>query len=688
MGVPFTETVSGTSFTLFTEDGRYRVRDLIQIPLDEFIRQLPELVRVYLEFDDGVIESTGRELMHGRILWELYAEFDDPAVLSHHHVSRNEGYIDPDTDGEILKDILWNTVDQYSQKGMANVIDIPRACDRMYEIADSVDTFVRRYLGKFVVSLTYKDFADIARDPRVAEPQRILDESSSPTATDITNVYSGIANVIEVPNELKSAPLVLGGKSKSIKLPSLNKCVGPNGLVTDVDSWIFYRCPIKSSFIRGLNTLIELAVESRTSAMSIYYQTTAMQESEYLTRRLQEVCASVWRVHRGVDCKTKNYEPFYMPKKVNISDFKGAWFVNPETGEEEMIGGSKPFLFRDQWIQMRSPTTCALPDRYGICERCYGQLAESVMPGDNIGHHAATAIQKKQTQRILSNKHLVASAIADILHLSDMEKQFLRIPPENTSLIYLAPELSGKSVMLGFSQSSAKNLQDIKFVKDLSSISPQTISRLDAISLSVINGDTVQSALTIRTETDARKGFFTKEFLRYIQEMKWLMDADGNYVIDMKDWDVSLPLIELPMVQLSTPAHMFAVRDMLITSAKRKSNGEINHEGYKQAIAKAPSTAVAFSTFYELVSSSLRVNVAHLRIIILALMVESIEDSDYRIPLDKSKGQIASYNDIMYRRDTALAIAYEAHFIHLFQRMESYTLEHRHPHPSNKLLAG
>ena len=39
----------------FVEDGRYLVRDLIQVPIEEMKRS-PEAARIFLTFDDGEIE--------------------------------------------------------------------------------------------------------------------------------------------------------------------------------------------------------------------------------------------------------------------------------------------------------------------------------------------------------------------------------------------------------------------------------------------------------------------------------------------------------------------------------------------------------------------------------------------------------------------------------------------------------
>lgn len=667
----------------FVEGGSYRVRDICAVPLD-IIAKTRDLEKIYLEFDDGVIESSSRMMIHGRHMWELYQYLPVPVVSKAHHLNVSRRKITPDTDGEILNAILWSGVKAAKEQGIE--VDINLVTYQMYCIADKVDTFTRMQLGKYVVSVSILDFIEIQEHPEIKAVQEELLAKEVVVDNDIPRAYATIDRVVKTDDSIARNGIVLSVKSSSIKMPQLYKCVGPNGFITDVDSHIFPYA-VLSSFVSGLNTLVELAMESRTSAMSIYYQAGAMKDSEYLTRRLQLKCASVWRVHKGVDCGTKKYVNFPVPPKANLTTLRGIWYLDEETGEEKPIE-SKSLDIRGRVIKIRSSLKCQLPDRYGVCERCYGQLADSIMEGDNIGHMAATDLQKKQTQRILSNKHLVASALVDAFSFNEGERKYLITGGSKNSLIFMNPNLKGKEVLLIFQQKFATRLQDIMFIDNLATISPSSLTRLEAVKMQIVKNDSILAENVINTGTATRKAFFTAEMLEYIREHKWYIDHDGNYVVNLKDWDFGQPLMDLPMVQFSTPAHMLKTRDFMISSAKRDNKGDIIHTGYKDALAKAPTPEAGLIAFYELVSSSLTVNLTHLQIIVLSMMVSSLDDDDYRIPLDKSTGELASYTNIMFRQDTALAIAYESHFLYLFQSMESYILEHRHPHPLNKILAG
>lgn len=664
-----------------TNGETYKVRDLIKIPTAEF-EDLPD-GEVLLEFDDGVIKSTVRELIHGRFLWELYNKLPIFVASKKHHISRNKGYIDSMTDSDILNDIYWDAKRAADAAGV--YIDVDDACYQQYRIIDDVDSFVRRKLGRYVVSFNIKDYHDVIDSEELREVTDPIDKKDYITAGDISEIYKAIGNIVTRNPRFTNTAIGMAVKSKSIKINQFYKCVGPNGFVTDVDSHIF-RYPVRSSFARGLNRLVDMSIESRTSAMSLYYQADAMRESEYLTRRLQAACAVVMRVHHGVDCGSKDYLPFAVPEQANLVDLLGKWYFDPETETEKLIVDKKIDI-RGKIIQLRSPLTCKIKDRGGVCEKCYGALAQSLMIGDNIGQMAATNLQEKVSQSVLSTKHLVASANVDIFAFGEGESKFLTTK-QGSSVIYLNENLIGKKVELTIDHKEAGRLQDIMFVKDLRDISPLRLTRLSAVGISVIEGDSIVNDVVIGTSTINRNAFLTTEALMYIKKHGWKINGKGNYVIDLSEWVADTPLMDMPRLQFSMPAYMLALRDFLVNGAKVNSRGEIIHENYHTCLAAAPTTAAGLSVFYDLVQSKLRVNLVHLEIIVLAMCVEDRVNGDYRLPLDKSKGQLANFNDIMYNRDLSLAIAYEAQFKEVFANIDTFTVEHRQPHPFYQLLKG
>jgi hypothetical protein len=110
-------------------------------------------------------------------------------------------------------------------------------------------------------------------------------------------------------------------------------------------------------------------------------------------------------------------------------------------------------------IYLRSPMTCSsLSDHRTICRRCYGDLYYT-NKDINVGKYAAENLSSELTQRLLSTKHLLETAIEQIkwnenfgrfmsieinsISLSDeiiespwLKKSFICVDPDNISLVY------------------------------------------------------------------------------------------------------------------------------------------------------------------------------------------------------------------------------------------------------------
>lgn len=666
-----------------TEGESYTVRSLLEVPLSTF-ENIPDVEAVTIIFDNGQLTYTSREVIYNRFIWEYYLVFPvfETRVEDSIQIS-GDRTVNPMTDSQLLNGIYWHNRGLSDAAGHLLNIDI--LLKRQYDIIDLIDSFVRRKLGAFAVSINIRDFHELVKHPAIAEQEQSLESKELPSDQDINQFYSTIKDTVRKRDDVLFNPISLGIRSSSIKLSSLQKILGPNGYVTDVDSHIFYRRPVKASFVRGLTELIDLAIESRTAAMSTYYQSSAMQESEYLTRRIQSSTASVWRVFRHTDCKTDHYISFYMPPDVHLEDFYGKYYLNESTGQEELITVASQHL-RDSVIKLRSILGCKLDSRIGVCERCYGQLAESIMPGDNIGQIAATVVQRQQTQKILSNKHLVVSAQADVFVFNEGESHFMSTAARESE-IYMNPTLAGKQVYFTFEAAHAPRIQDIMYIADVDELSPPKLTSIKAVKITVIMSDGTVRENVIRTHTPTRSAYLTAEMLSYLKRQTWQLNEAGQYVVDLLNWDYDQPILDMPPMQFSTPAHMQAVSTFLTISNKQeKTDADIGDRAGNLSVSKTPTLGLA--SLYDLIQRGLSVNIVHLEVIVLSFMVESKQDEDYRIPIDKAKGEMGSFSAIMYKRDLALAISYEAHWQELFTKLSSYTVKYRHPHPFNKLLGG
>ena len=655
----------------FVEDGRYLVRDLIQVPIEEMKRS-PEAARIFLTFDDGEIESTSRECIHARFCWEMYSIFPHIKVSKEHHLVHYRRRITPSTTGEILNKIKWDCTFLCHEHGIFP--GLPESCEKIYAITDMIDAFYHE-LRHFSVFVSSMDFIELQHHPEISKAMQELREKPAVVPADIPRTYNVIKNVIDHDKAYRRNTFVMTTKSESTKIGQLNKCIGPNGYIADVDSRIF-RKPVIDSFVTGITNIRDLIMESRTAAMSIFYQKHAMQQSEYLTRMLQLAAECVFRVRPG-DCGSKRYLEVPIRKRSDLKDMTGIWYLDPDTETEKPIT-AKSFHLLKRVVRVRSVLHCQLNDRFGVCAKCYGQLADSLFETDNIGHIAATVLQQFITQMILSNKHLVASASGESVQLTAEDQEYIRPKGEDGSTFYINPALKGKRFTISFSGENAGRLQDIMYIEDLMTSSPSRLTQLDDLFFRVYRGDELVREYPLCVSTKSQKAFFTIPMLEYIRTHGWKIDQGSNYEISMDHWDFADPLIELPMVQYSTPAHMMAVKEMLTTDSSKEN---------KHTISRYPNPSAALLAFHDLVKLRLNVNFSHLQTIILTYLCTDPANFDFRIPAIKSTGKLMPYKDIMITRDFALAMSYEKHF-DTFRSMRTYVIKQRHPHPHSNALRG
>lgn len=655
----------------FSEGARYEVRQLIGVPIVEMLNS-PEASKIFLVFDDGEIESTSRECIHARHCWEMYSIFPTIKVSKEHHLHAYRRRITPSTDGEILNKIKWDCTFECHKHNIFPRLE--ESCQKIYEITDMMDAFYH-HLRDYAVFVSAVDFIELQQHPEISAAMTHLREKTVVVPADIPVVYNIIKKVIDNDKSIRRNALTLTTKSESTKIGQLNQCIGPKGFVADVDSNIF-RKAILDSFTTGITSIRDLVMESRTAAMSIFYQKHAMQQSEYLTRMLQLAAECVFRVIKG-DCGSKRYLEVPIRSRADLKDMRGIWYLDPDEGVEKPIT-SKSFGLLKRVVRVRSVLHCQHPDRFGVCSRCYGQMADSLFDTDNVGHIAATVIQQIVTQSILSNKHLVASASSDSVVLSNDDQQFIRPKGDSGSTFYLNPALKGKHITISFQGDTASRLQDIMYIEDISTVSPMRLTQLEELKFRVYRGADLVQEYPLCVSTKSQKAYFTLEMLEYIRKNGWQIDSVDHYVIDLGEWDYAKPILELPMVQYSTPAHMMAIKEMLTTDSAKEN---------KLSIAKYPNPSAALLAFHDLVKLRLSVNFAHLQTIILTYLCADPSNFDYRIPVKKSTGVLVPYKDIMVTRDFALAMSYEKHF-DTFKSMRTYVIDQRHPHPHSNALRG
>lgn len=638
-------------------------RDLIRMSLQE-VKDLPD-GPMRLQFDDGVLETTTRETVFSRYVWEIHRQYPNTPILKSHHIGDTR--LGSGTTLKLLSNSIWDCYDAYN--GQANLEHLSKLA---YQITNQLYNETTVDLEEWVGSISILDFVEVMNHPKIKAIMDTLFTRLDLSDAGIEKSYAEIKAILLDPKELIGNGVAKAAKSGLVSLGQILQCVGARGLTTDIDSHIF-RKPVLHGFGHGLSTLEDAMKESRSAAKALFFAKDPMAQSEYFNRNMQLAAATLRNLHM-VDCGSTDFIPF-MVRPGDIPCLEGMWFFDEINNKQRPITKADEHL-KGKTIQLRTVFTCKHPDRYGVCVRCFGELGLSVPMGTNIGHLSSSELLGQVAQKILSTKHEDGSANIETLSLDDFEKKYMRTG-NNHNQIFFNDHLLGKPFKIFFSIPEATTLPDIAYVDDVKKLTPSRISEITMIYLeSEHNG--VRETVPLSVSTATRTSSLTWEALEYIKRQGWTITTDERYCIDMSNWKKNAPFLELPMKHFSTVDYMFAIGAMIKGSGSKKG---------KQTLKNYEDISATLTALHDLVNSKLKVNISYLQTIILTMMVQDEVNRDYRLPMPRENGEIAQYKPIMARRSLGVTMAHE-HQLAIMFNPESFVIKVRPSSPLDHLIMG
>ena len=496
------------------------------------------------------------------------------------------------------------------------------------------------------------------------------------TPASVTHAYDVVENTIRNDLSIKDNNFVKAYQSGSINRNQAMQIIGPRGFITDLDNTI-YKKPVSSSFILGMNSIYEMAIESRAAALALYLSTTAVTKSEYLARETQLVTMVVESLVDG-DCGSKDYlEWLVRPKDVtgNVSDIDnllGKYYLNEETGLEEPITKNHKHL-EGKTIKLRSAINCKLPNPKHICLKCFGRIGYAIPYHSNLGHYCSTAVSKEITQAILSTKHLTTSASSTTIKLDPSVVDYVHV---KKNLYYLNPDISTtySKVLLTVSQGELFGIKDINSNTNIANIILSNISRIDKIAILLYKTENdTPTVVNLTVKQSKRLGMFTHALLQYIIKYKYTIDKDGKYVIDISKFNYKQPIITIPEAQDS----------MLDLSDKYKSVLKSKQSTYKSAKV---TPELLLDTVFNILNQKLSVNLALLEVIVYAFTIVSSEDNNYNLARNSLSREVAILKDVIVNRSLGAGYAWERLTRIIILSTRSYAGNNAIEHPMDVIL--
>lgn len=654
----------------------YNARDLVGASID-YLMSLPMCDGNTIHFDDGVLTGSTEELVFSAILWDVHKTYPHAPLLKRHFIQE---LLTGATHNKLLAHIIFDTRDAYIAKGIgftdADMEDISRyAFIGFNKLFNFTSTECEEYVG----STCALDFVEVVRHPTIAAANLAFQTKLKVTKRDMDECTSIISNSLMRDPLLAHNGLTKALRHEVVALNQTLQCVGPRGFVTDIDSQLFPDA-VRVGFAHGLITLADSMIDSRSASQSTLFSKGPMQDSEYFNRCEQLAASTIHYIHSS-DCGSRNYMPVTISNMSLLADLEGAYYLNESTGHEEYITRQHTHLIGTT-VKKRSVLTCIHPNPYEVCARCFGELAVNIPRKTNIGYISAAQLQGPVGQLILSNKHYLGSASVDPIVIDDYDANFIALGADE-NCIYVNRKLMGTDLSVAFEEKEAPNLIDVINTEHAATLSPFRISEVRYMEFTTTNkAGSVSNLVDVHTET--RVGALSRDFLLYIKTHGYEVDdkfdkgKSGNiYRVNMVDWDYSKPIIQMPLKHFNTVDYMKSIESFIKGGSKRNAKSLTTYD----------TPYGALIALHDLVSLRLSVNVAYLEIIILATLVRSRKEQDYRLPVNRAAGESARYNMIMALHSLSAALAHEGQEEVIFSP-EAFIYKVRPRHPLDNLVLG
>lgn len=203
---------------------------------------------------------------------------------------------------------------------------------------------------------------------------------------------------------------------------------------------------IKTSFITGgISDPYDYYMDANASRIAQILQKENVGSSGYFARLLglNNIDTSI-KKDPNYDCHTQNYIELEIKNEKVLKMVDSRWYRMTSRGIEHLINAERDTYLIGKTILLRSPMTCASAARgEGICFKCYGELGY-VNKDINPGRYASEKLSAELTQRLLSAKHLLETAIKKIKWCKEFD-EFFEI---NSNCITLNQEIPTKGFNL------------------------------------------------------------------------------------------------------------------------------------------------------------------------------------------------------------------------------------------------
>lgn len=581
-----------------------------------------------VSFADGVVvHLRTRQLIFNRYIWGLFELHPDVPILSTHDVSTYLGKnsFDGSTHIRMLESIFQyicvvKNLQYYSQK--------EHLLKKGYRIVNDIFNEIILNAAEDVTTIDAIDYVKLINDPRIVNIHSKLNN----TPESIDRAYKEIRQYVN--DDVTNNRFIAAYKSKAINDNQANQCIGPRGLVTDLDRTVFKQ-PIHNGFIRGMGNLYELIAEERTAAKALNATDIHIKTSEYASRRIQVLTMCVTGIE-ALDCGSTDYAEVYVKEKY-LPNLKGKYYLDETTNKLSIITGSETHLINTV-IKMRTSLGCKAHDRSKICATCLGGISRNFKENSNLGYTMTAYLMEKLTQAILSTKHLTHSVKKSSITLNPSSAKYFRVDAENN--IYFNPDVPLDQIHLVLPNAKLNKLVDVLNLKH-TNVAMSKIGELEIVGIR----DARSKSTTLESVNVAykdRMSNITRELLIYIKSVKVSTDPRGNFVVPMGQFDISQPVFHNPLKETNVVTFVNRIAAMIETNAD-----------------KITDPIEKLFALFDAVLDQFNCNISVLEVMVYATTAYDAKSGDYRLGRGSPVATVETKANLFRNRSMAALLIYE-----------------------------
>lgn len=472
-----------------------------------------------------------------------------------------------------------------------------------------------RYLNEYMPPMDILGLTYLCENPEV---KKLIDTKiDSKVGTKIAEkmIKQQANELIEMlmqPGKLKHNNLLPYMAAKTLKNNQIPHALLKYGPRSDVDDSMCSHV-INESSLSGLKSPADFAIESLSAKKCAFLNKTILKRSQYFNRKTRLAGASLPNIYPG-SCGSTLTIPFLVKPEFAKNmvyrsiDVDGKVIQLTPTNIREYVGKT---------VNLLSIFGCKHTD--GFCERCagfryypeYNIGLHHFLPNDiHVGLLSVSQLMSRVTQKILSNKHLIATS-SKTYNLPENTSQYMYIG-DGDNAIYWSSSIAKRLKNLSIRVPSDSIGQITDLILDTLPAA-ETFSKIPYID--IMKDDEIVDTIYMKEDKgESFVPYLSDEMLEYIHEhFSDVKRIDNGVIIPMFEFNAKKPFM-----------NYIVMNDDLISYVNR----------FKAFICKDISDYTSVSTclsdFADIVYHKSELNLFYLEVILRAL--NSTSHSDYRIP--------------------------------------------------------